>query len=148
MTRNFLILLATLGSAAALAGAFAFQFIGGLAPCHLCLLQRYPHGAAIAIGVLYMKGLNPGPTLFTERASSMYALYLIFIIANISKINSHCSEAFTSTRPLRNSIWSIISHSSSIQINNTFSKVVVTNILFLIYTNNMFSNTFRPLEFI
>src|SRR5215204_4368021 len=38
---------------------------------------------AIAIGVLYMKGLNPGPTLFTERASSMYALYIIFIIANI-----------------------------------------------------------------
>ena len=31
---------------------------------------------AIAIGVLYMKGLNPGPTLFTERASCMYALYL------------------------------------------------------------------------
>jgi putative tricarboxylic transport membrane protein len=29
---------------------------------------------AIAIGVLYMKGLNPGPTLFTEKASSMYAL--------------------------------------------------------------------------
>src|SRR5215212_12010 len=28
--------------------------------------------AAIAIGVLYMKGLNPGPTLFTEKASSMY----------------------------------------------------------------------------
>ncbi|RAI57490.1 tripartite tricarboxylate transporter permease [Roseicella frigidaeris] len=41
---------------------------------------------AIAIGVLYMKGLNPGPTLFTERASSMYALYLIFILANIIMI--------------------------------------------------------------
>lgn len=41
---------------------------------------------AIAIGVLYMKGLNPGPTLFTEKASSMYALYLIFIIANILMI--------------------------------------------------------------
>src|SRR4051794_1291309 len=39
--------------------------------------------AAIAIGVLYMKGLNPGPTLFTEKASSMYAIYLMFIIANI-----------------------------------------------------------------
>jgi TctA family transporter len=38
---------------------------------------------AIAIGVLYMKGLNPGPTLFTERASSMYALYIVFILANI-----------------------------------------------------------------
>jgi TctA family transporter len=41
---------------------------------------------AIAIGVLYMKGLNPGPTLFTERASSMYALYIIFIIANLIMI--------------------------------------------------------------
>ena len=33
-----------------------------------------------------MKGLNPGPTLFTERASSMYALYIIFIMANIIMI--------------------------------------------------------------
>ncbi len=41
---------------------------------------------AIAIGVLYMKGLNPGPTLFTERASSMYALYIIFVLANILMI--------------------------------------------------------------
>jgi TctA family transporter len=41
---------------------------------------------AIAIGVLYMKGLNPGPTLFTEKASSMYALYMVFIIANILMI--------------------------------------------------------------
>ena len=41
---------------------------------------------AIAIGVLYMKGLNPGPTLFTERAASMYALYIIFILANIIMI--------------------------------------------------------------
>ena len=41
---------------------------------------------AIAIGVLYMKGLNPGPTLFTEKASSMYALYIIFILANIIMI--------------------------------------------------------------
>lgn len=41
---------------------------------------------AIAIGVLYMKGLNPGPTLFTEKASSMYALYIVFIVANIIMI--------------------------------------------------------------
>ena len=42
--------------------------------------------AAIAIGVLYMKGLNPGPTLFTEKASSMYAIYIVFVIANIIMI--------------------------------------------------------------
>ena len=41
---------------------------------------------AIAIGVLYMKGLNPGPTLFTEKASSMYAVYIVFMIANIIMI--------------------------------------------------------------
>ena len=41
---------------------------------------------AITIGVLYMKGLNPGPTLFTQNATSMYALYIIFIIANIIMI--------------------------------------------------------------
>lgn len=52
MSRTLLILLATLGSAALLAGAYAFQYIGGLAPCHLCWLQRYPHMAAVALGVL------------------------------------------------------------------------------------------------
>jgi putative tricarboxylic transport membrane protein len=41
---------------------------------------------AIAIGVLYMKGLNPGPTLFSEKASSMYAIYIMFVIANIIMI--------------------------------------------------------------
>jgi Tripartite tricarboxylate transporter TctA family. len=38
-----------------------------------------------------MKGLNPGPTLFTEKASSMYAIYLMFIIANIIMIRSASS---------------------------------------------------------
>lgn len=52
VTRNRLILLATLGSAALLGGAFAFQYIGGLAPCKLCLTARWPHAAAIGIGVL------------------------------------------------------------------------------------------------
>lgn len=52
MTQSRLIALAALGSAALLAGAFAFQYIGGLAPCQLCLQQRWPHAAAIVIGLL------------------------------------------------------------------------------------------------
>ena len=52
MTQNRYVLLATLGSGALLLGAFAFQYIGGLAPCTLCLWQRWPHGAAILIGGL------------------------------------------------------------------------------------------------
>jgi len=51
MTRTQLILLATGGSVALLAGAFLYQALG-YAPCHLCLLQRWPHVVAIGIGVL------------------------------------------------------------------------------------------------
>ena len=51
MSRSLAIFLAAGGSAALLAGAFAFQYLGGLAPCHLCLLQRWPHAAAALIGV-------------------------------------------------------------------------------------------------
>jgi len=38
---------------------------------------------AIVIGVLYMKGMNPGPTVFTENPQLIYAVFLIFIIANL-----------------------------------------------------------------
>ncbi len=51
MTRKTLMLLAAAGSAAMLTGAFAFQYIGGMAPCALCLWQRWPHGAAVLLGV-------------------------------------------------------------------------------------------------
>lgn len=50
--RRFLTALAAAGSAALLVGALGFQYIGGLQPCELCLLQRWPHGAAVAIGAL------------------------------------------------------------------------------------------------
>lgn len=50
LTRPTLILTATLGSVALLGGALAFQYIGGLQPCQLCLYQRWPHAAAIVIG--------------------------------------------------------------------------------------------------
>ncbi len=52
LTRPMLTLIAMLGSALVLAGAFAFQYIGGLAPCQLCLWQRWPHAAAVLIGML------------------------------------------------------------------------------------------------
>jgi len=49
-TSRRLITLATAGSLFALASAYAFQYLGGLAPCHLCWLQRYPHFSALGIG--------------------------------------------------------------------------------------------------
>jgi TctA family transporter len=41
---------------------------------------------AIVIGVLYIKGLNPGPTIFMEKAAEMYAIFLVFILANLAMI--------------------------------------------------------------
>ena len=38
---------------------------------------------AIVIGVLYMKNMNPGPTLFATNPQNIYAVFLLFIIANI-----------------------------------------------------------------
>ena len=35
---------------------------------------------AIIIGVLYMKGMNPGPTVFLQRPQLIYAVFMIFIV--------------------------------------------------------------------
>lgn len=55
------ILLAGAGSAALLIAAFAFQYLGGLAPCPLCIWQRWPHAAAVLIGAI-------GVTVFWRQA--------------------------------------------------------------------------------
>ena len=41
---------------------------------------------AIVIGVLYMKNMNPGPTLFTTNPQNIYAVFLLFILANLLMI--------------------------------------------------------------
>lgn len=38
---------------------------------------------AIALGVLLMKGLNPGPTLFAADAPLLYAVFFCFLLANL-----------------------------------------------------------------
>lgn len=38
---------------------------------------------AIVIGVLYVKGMNPGPTVFLERPQMIYAVFLAFFLANL-----------------------------------------------------------------
>lgn len=38
---------------------------------------------AIAVGILFMKGLNPGPQLLTQNPQNFYAVMLIFLIANL-----------------------------------------------------------------
>jgi len=41
---------------------------------------------AIAIGVLYLKGLNPGPTLFLNKPDAVYAIFMVFVLANLMMV--------------------------------------------------------------
>ncbi|WP_299660534.1 disulfide bond formation protein B [uncultured Ruegeria sp.] len=72
MTKKTLILIATAGSAALLLGAWGFQYIGGLPPCKMCIWQRYPHGAAVVLGVLAFAfpGIRPLPLLGALAAAT------------------------------------------------------------------------------
>jgi TctA family transporter len=38
---------------------------------------------AIAIGVLMMKNMTPGPTIFVSNPQNVYALFLVFVLANL-----------------------------------------------------------------
>lgn len=38
---------------------------------------------AILIGVLFVKGVEPGPSLFQDQAPLLYAIYCVFILANL-----------------------------------------------------------------
>lgn len=56
--------LAAAGSFGILAGAYFFQHVLGYAPCEICLWQRWPHAAAILLGL----------ALFVIPAKAIYAL--------------------------------------------------------------------------
>jgi disulfide bond formation protein DsbB len=75
VTRRNLILLATLGSAAMLLAAWAFQYVGGLAPCALCYWQRYPYMASVPLGLLALAVAGPVlPLLGALAAASTGAI--------------------------------------------------------------------------
>jgi disulfide bond formation protein DsbB len=52
MTATRIAMLLGLVSLALILGALGFQYIGGYPPCEMCMWQRYPHFAAIAIGLV------------------------------------------------------------------------------------------------
>jgi len=58
-------------SATLLGGAYAFQYIGGLAPCKLCLYQRVPHAAVIVITILSLL------TIAFRGERSLFARHLV-----------------------------------------------------------------------
>ena len=73
MTQRQYFLAATLGSAALMLGALAFQHIGGMAPCKLCIWQRYPHVVAIVLGALALAVGNAHARLVIILAGAVSA---------------------------------------------------------------------------
>ncbi len=56
-------------SVAVLGSAFAFQYLGDLQPCVLCVYQRYPYGITIALGLVAV-----GHVLARRRRAEPYLL--------------------------------------------------------------------------
>ncbi|WP_372612624.1 disulfide bond formation protein B [Aquicoccus sp.] len=67
--RPTLIILAAGGSAAMMVGALLFQYVGEMAPCKLCYWQRYPHVAAVVIGLLALMVAGRGLPLLGALAA-------------------------------------------------------------------------------
>ncbi len=77
MTRNALILAAAGGSLALLAGAYVFEALG-YPPCPLCWWQRYPHFAAVGVGVLALALRGPLFPILGSIAASATAIVGIY----------------------------------------------------------------------
>src|SRR3954462_11456319 len=67
-------LAAAIGSAVLLGGAYYFQYVVGLAPCEMCLWQRYPDMVAILFGLITV------PLLVEPRVALVFALLAILAL--------------------------------------------------------------------
>ncbi|MCW5736785.1 MAG: disulfide bond formation protein B [Enhydrobacter sp.] len=67
-------LIAALFSIVLLGGAYWFQYVVGLAPCEMCLWQRYPHMLAILFGLLTL------PLMQAPRAALAFALLAVLAL--------------------------------------------------------------------
>ncbi|MFG1371387.1 disulfide bond formation protein B [Xanthobacter oligotrophicus] len=70
-------LLLVTGSALALAAAWYFQLVVGLAPCPLCLDQRLPYYAAIPLGLLAFAAARSGRTTLARVLLGVIGLAMV-----------------------------------------------------------------------
>lgn len=70
-------LLLVTGSALALAAAWYFQLVVGLAPCPLCLDQRLPYYAAIPLGLLAFAAARTGRTTLARVLLGIIGLAMV-----------------------------------------------------------------------
>lgn len=61
------------GSVGVIGGALMFQYVGGLAPCELCLLERWPYYVAIPLALVVRFGVG-------KRAIALAGISVIALI--------------------------------------------------------------------
>ena len=87
---------------AALSGAFVPALVFGIPGDSI---------TAIVIGVLYIKGMNPGPTVFLENPQLIYGVFISCFIANLALI-PFCFAAIALARHIlripRSIVWPVV----------------------------------------
>ena len=66
-------LIVLVASAGLLAGALAFQYLGGYAPCVLCHWQRYAHAATIVLALVALAVPRAAPLLLAGAGLALLA---------------------------------------------------------------------------
>ncbi len=84
-------LIAALGSIVLLGSAYYFQYVVGLAPCEMCLWQRYPHMLAILFGLITL------PLMRAPRVALVFAglaILALFVTAGIGVFHAGVEYRF------------------------------------------------------
>ena len=100
-SKQQILFLCGLASAALLTAAFGFEYLGGLAPCKLCLWQRWPHAGVIVFCLMGTTGvLRSGPAFLMialcAGVTAIIASYHVGVEQQLWQGPTSCSGALTS----------------------------------------------------
>ena len=100
-SKQQILFLCGLASAALLTAAFGFEYLGGLAPCKLCLWQRWPHAGVIVLCLMGTTGaLRSGPAFLMialcAAVTAIIASYHVGVEQQLWQGPTSCSGALNS----------------------------------------------------
>ena len=100
-SKQQILCLCGLASAALLTAAFGFEYLGGLAPCKLCLWQRWPHAGVIVFCLMGTTGvLRSGPAFLMialcAAVTAIIASYHVGVEQQLWQGPTSCSGALNS----------------------------------------------------
>ena len=100
-SKQQILFLCGLASAALLTAAFGFEYLGGLAPCKLCLWQRWPHAGVIVLCLMGTTGaLRSGPAFWMialcAAVTAIIAGYHVGVEKQLWQGPTSCSGALNS----------------------------------------------------